>query len=680
MTPRTGASIRRLTLLWAIIIGCFFGLTPAAAAPAQQASPTAITILPINNARLLAGQRFDLRIEVGNNLADNTDASTFAVTIDGRPVAQYFGKTPVKSNTTPQTAELTLRNVAFVAPGRHTVRVAAGSSAAEVSYDVIRPTPQGRKAKNVVLFVGDGMAWNQVTIARIVAKGLTQGKYNGLLNMDTLQTFGSVSTSGYDSLVTDSANSASAYATGQKGVVNAMGTYEDNTPDPLDDPRVENMIEILKRSRNMATGLVTTSEVEDATPAAFVAHTRRRAEKQYIADQFLDDPLHQPDVLMGGGSAYFIPKSTAGSKRKDERNLVEDFRKAGYAIAGNRTEMNAAGTPQKLLGLYHPDNMNVWIDREYTKDPAVLGPYTDQPSVPEMTKKALDILSAHPNGKRNGFFLMVEGASIDKQLHPMDWERATADTIEMDRAIGVVLEFMKRNPDTLLVVTADHSHSVSVFGTYDATMGPGNPEAVGVYNTAKFPTFSDANGDGFPDSWTPSRTLAIGFGNHPAYRDDFIFNPKPLSPTVRDPNIKDREVYIPNPARDPQGILYPSNLPSFEATEVHSADDVPVFASGPSATYFGGHHDNTDLFVGIVSALGIDATQNLRSVGASSGSAGLPLFPALGALFGLAAVLGAGGYLRRRQRPLPVAGLRRFRGALRAGVASFSAAMRQDRD
>ena len=93
-----------------------------------------------------------------------------------------------------------------------------------------------------------------------------------------------------------------------------MGVYADDTPSTTDDPRVENIIELVKRTRGMATGVVSGAEIEDATPAAMFAHTRRRAEKQYIADQLLDDPMHQPEVILGGGSAYFIPKSTAGSQ------------------------------------------------------------------------------------------------------------------------------------------------------------------------------------------------------------------------------------------------------------------------------------------------------------------------------------------------------------------------------
>lgn len=661
---RRALALSLLALLGLVLVP----LTPAAAAPRAQGGPTRITILPINNARLLAGQRFDLRIEVGDNLADNTDPASFAVTVDGRPLAQYFGKAPEKSNTTPNSAQLTLRQVAFSAPGRHSVSVNAGGVVKTVGYDVIKPTTSGPRAKNVILMVGDGMAWPMLTIARVVSKGLTEGKFNGKLNMDQMDEVGYLSTSGYDSLVTDSANSASAYATGHKGPVNAMGVYGNDTKDPFDDPRVENIVELVKRTRNMATGLVVTSEIEDATPAAMFGHSRNRGEKQYFADQLLDDPARRIDVILGGGSAYFIPRSTAGSKRKDERDLIADFRSAGYATVANRSELQAAGTPSKLLGLFHPGDLNVWIDREYTKDPAVLGPYSDQPSLPEMAQKALDILSTTSPGKQNGFFLLIEGSSIDKQLHPLDWQRATGDMIEFDKALGVAKAFAAKRNDTLIIVLADHGHSVSLYGTYDTTQGPGNPNAVGVYDQSKFPTFKD-RGDGFPESWNPSRTLAVGFGNHPAYRDDFFFNPRPASPTVRDPDSK-TDAYIPNPGRDPQGILYTSNLPAFEPVEVHAADDVPVLASGPGSRALHGFHDNTDVFFAMVGALGIDPTRSRSADSAPDGGA-----LALGALLGLAVVVGAGRSLRRPG--LGAARVRRLGRALGAAARSFRETMRQ---
>lgn len=636
----------------------------ASAAPQPQSGPSRITILPINRARLLVGQRFDFRVEVGDNLADNTDAGVISVTVDGKSIQAAFGKEATKSNTNKQSAQLTVRDVAFATAGTHTVTVVAGASSRTITYDVVAATTPAKRAKNVILFVGDGMTSEIITIARIVSKGLTEGRFNGMLAMDSMDEYGLVTTSGYDSLVTDSANSASAYATGNKSVVNAMGVYGDDTANSSDDPRVENIVELVKRTRNMAVGIVSTSEIEDATPAAMWGHTRRRADKQLLADQAFD-LARRPDVILGGGAAYFLPKATPGSRRTDERDLLGDFRNAGYSVVGNRAEMNRAPSNAPLLGLFHPTDMNVYIDREQTRDPAVLGPYTDQPTLMEMTAKALDVLSTSANGKQNGFFLMVEGASIDKQLHPMDWERAAADTIEMDQSVAIAKDFASRNNDTLIVIVADHGHSVSVFGTYDTTQGPGKREAVGIYDQARFPTYRDADGNGFPDSWTPSRALAVGFGNRPDYRDDYIFNPRPISPTIVDPNNSAN--FIPNPARDPQGILLTGNLPLNSNTEVHSADDVPLMASGPGAAYFNGVHDNTDVFFGIAAALGLDATKVEAKRRSQTGgiALGVVVFGTL--LFGV-------GRVARRRNPA----LRRVSRAFAAARRSFGAALRDE--
>jgi alkaline phosphatase len=119
--------------------------------------------------------------------------------------------------------------------------------------------------------------------------------------------------------------------------------------------------------------------------------------------------------------------------------------------------------------------MNVYLDREILKNPDVLGSFTNQPTLMEMTQKALDILSKNDKG----FFLMVEGACVDKQLHTMDWERSIYDAIELDKCVGLAREFAAKNGDTLIIVTADHSHGASITGTYHEKDGKTVREGVG---------------------------------------------------------------------------------------------------------------------------------------------------------------------------------------------------------
>ncbi|MCM3749536.1 alkaline phosphatase [Paenibacillus pasadenensis] len=571
------------------------GIGPVAAAEASVQETASIYIAPIHNAKFLAGAKFDFRVELNNW---NGQASDVSILINGKNAETVFGKTFEKTSTD-KSREFTIRNVSFAKPGTYTVRVKAGSLSRSVTYQVVNSSEAGQKAKNVILFIGDGMGVSSVTIARAMSKGLTEGKYNGLLEMDKLQQRAYVTTSGMDSIVTDSANSASAYMTGHKSAVNALGVYPDNTDSSLDDPKVETIAEMLKRSRGMSVGIVTTSEVEDATPASLVSHTRRRADKPQIAEMLLK---LQPEVVMGGGSAYFLPKSATGSKRADETNVIDGFKNAGYSYVENAAGLKASGNPKKLLGLFHSSDMNVYYDRS-TNNTAALKSFTDQPTLWDMTSKAIEVLSQN----ENGFFLMVEGASIDKQLHTMDWERSAYDTIEMDKAIGLARAFADKNGDTLVIATADHSHTASIAGTYQKTETASGRDALGTYEASGFPNYTDANKDGFPDSPDTDRKLAVTFGATPDYYEDYIFNSIPVAPA-----IKDGDKYVANPqtlddpdAPDKEKFHHTGTLPHDESTEVHSADDVPLMAHGPGSDNFTGTMDNTEVFYAMANALGL---------------------------------------------------------------------------
>ncbi len=199
----------------------------------------------------------------------------------------------------------------------------------------------------------------------------------------------------------------------------------------------------MKRRNGMSVGIISNTEIQDATPAAMMAHTRRRAAYDEITAQFLDG---KPDVLMGGGAANFLPKGAPGAKRRDETDYVAKFKDAGYAFASNAAELKAVpqGTKQ-LLGLFNNGNMDGVLDRKFLKRGSVTR-FPDQPDLTEMTAKALDVLSQNPNG----FFLMVESGMIDKYTHLLDMERAVYDTILLDNVVKQVKDWAKaRGDDTL---------------------------------------------------------------------------------------------------------------------------------------------------------------------------------------------------------------------------------------
>lgn len=584
-----------------------------------------VRILPVDNAKFLAGVRFDFDVEVSK--AENL--KNVDITINNQPADKFFGKELKVTNLDNGVISYRVNDVDFSKVGSYTVQASAtddtGRKVSQARYTVVKDKAP-RQAKNVILFVGDGMSLQAREMARILSKGMTNGKYNDLLAMEKMPHNCLITTSGYDSLTTDSANSASAYATGHKSVVNAMGVYEDSTADPFDDPRVENITEIVKRSRGMSVGIITQAESTDATPAAMVGHTRRRANQDYLASEYLED-YHRPDVIMGGGLQRYIPQGEEGSKRHDNQNVVQEFKDKGYTYATTSKEMMAAPSDKPLLGLFHKSTMNVYIDREMLKNPEVLGKYTDQPNLVNMTKKSLDILSRNPNG----FFAMIEGASIDKQLHAMDWQRATYDTIEFDKAVEYAQKWNKEHGDnTLIIVVADHAHGASITGTYHERDGKKGLAAVRTYADSIFPTFKDANHDGFPDNPDPDVTLAIQYANHPAYYENFHFQQKPTEPTITETvskqeaqQVGDKTEYHQvstviakaNPARHHEGDpveLIPANIPDTIGDECHAADDVPLNAEGPGSEYFNGVMDNTEVFFGIMRALGMDATKTAK--------------------------------------------------------------------
>lgn len=582
-----------------------------AAESASEKAPS-IYIAPIDNAKLLAGAKFDFRVEL-NDL--KSSPSKVSITINGKAADAFFGKQYVKTTNSETSQEFTIRDVSITKAGTYEVKVVADQLAKSVKYNVVLSDTKGTKAKNVILIVGDGMGHPVVTATRAISKGMTEGKYNGLLEMDKLEQRAVVSTSSMNAIMTDSANTASAYTTGQKAVINALGTYPDNNSNPLDDPKVETIGEIMKRV-GKSVGVVTTSEIQDATPASVVAHTNKRDNKAEISEMLYNV---SPEVVLGGGSAYFLPKDIKGSKRKDDKDIYSLFEKSGYTVVDNATQLKSVDSSKtnKLLGLFHPGNMSVYYDRS-TKNADELKTFTDQPNLWDMTEKALDVLKKD----EDGFFLLVEGASIDKQLHPYDPERAIYDAIEMDKAVGVARKFAEQDGETLVIVTADHAHSMSLVGTYWEGDGKSGVEAIRQYQEAGFPTYSDANKDGFPDDPNPDRKLVMMFAAATDYYEDFKMDKVPTAPAVQGEDGK----LVPNTAKlanpeDPnkERFLVKGN---FETTSgPHSIEDVPLMAGGPGASYFKGTMDNTDVFFGMLNAMGVNL------VGGQQGTAALKWAP-----------------------------------------------------
>jgi alkaline phosphatase len=551
------------------------------------------TIYPINKAEILQGARFDLKVEFPGSPA----ATNVKVTINGEDPASVLGKpsTFVEKEDGGDHSAYWIRQAAFTKPGTYTVEATADGKTARVAWEVYNTN--GTKAKNVILFIGDGLSVAHRTAARVLSKGLVEGRYGGDLAMDDMPNMALVSTSGMDSIVTDSANSASAYTTGHKSCVNAMGIYCARNKNNLQHPQVETISELVKRVRGMAVGVVTNTEIEDATPAAMVAHTRRRADYNDIVKMFFE---LKPDVIMGGGSVNFLPKSAEGSKRNDEENFVKQFEDAGYAFVKTRTELLAdKGNHTKLLGLFNTGNIDGALDRFFLKKGTV-GKFPDQPDLTDQVRVALDMLSKNDKG----FVLMVESGRIDKYSHSLDWERAVYDTIMLDNAVRLAKEFAAPRNDTLIIVVGDHTHAVSVVGTYDDQITGQTRQRLGTYSESKFPNYPAPNADGYPDKVDVSRRLAFVFGTYPDYCDTgrpYLDGENlPAVPgTEKDTFVANEQYCVPG------AIRRTGNLPFGLAQGVHSADDVVLTAMGPGADLFRGRIDNTRVFRVMATALGL---------------------------------------------------------------------------
>lgn len=242
-------------------------------------------------------------------------------------------------------------------------------------------------------------------------------------------------TSSLSSVVTDSAPASVAWATGSKTVNRSLSI--------LPDGRQLKSIFELAIQRGLSCGFVTTTRVTHATPAAWYSHNSNRDDEESIAIDLLNSGLL---VAMGGGDRFLNP-----DKRKDKKDLYSIFASKGYKVVKSREELKSAITDDSpLLGVFSSSHISYFVDRVNDDN---LG--EKQPSLPEMTAVALRKLSMN----RRGFVLQIEAGRIDHACHANDAYAAMMDCFELDKTIGVVMDFVKKNPEILLIVTSDHGNS-----------------------------------------------------------------------------------------------------------------------------------------------------------------------------------------------------------------------------
>ncbi len=468
------------------------------------------------------------------------------------------------------------------------IKICAAAVALAFSLTGAAPAFAAGEATNVIFFLGDGMGPTTVTASRIYKYGEA-----GALTMESLKRTARIRTYSNDAQTTDSAPSMAAYMTGVKmnNEVLAMSAdtkaYNDNTPyvkgadstcPASGNGTAATTLLELSKAAGKSVGNVTTTRITHATPAATYAHICHRDGENDIAAQVVPGNAKYNsklgsgvDVLLGGGSKFFLPSTVTGGKRTDGVDLTAQLKSAGYTYVNTGSafkNIDPAATA-KLVGLFNLDHLNYELDRA---NPAKA---IDEPSLAEMTEKAIKILAKNSKG----YFLMVEGGRIDHALHGTNAKRALEDTIAFDDAIKRALSLVDLK-NTLIVVTADHDHTM----TFNGYSHKGNPILGKVTDITQTtvqgkPVLANA-----ADS-KPYTTLVFGNGGGPrkAVRDDLT-----SVDTTTDDYLQDVGVVLGTPG-----------------AETHGGGDVMLFSGGAGNADFKGSMVNTKVFGLVKTALGL---------------------------------------------------------------------------
>ncbi|MGD9739540.1 MAG: alkaline phosphatase [Bauldia sp.] len=448
-------------------------------------------------------------------------------------------------------------------------------TAAEATLQAMidRPAPIEGQARNIILFVGDGMSVATITAARIL-----EGQRMGVdgeshqIAVDRLPYLALAKTYSHDGQVSDSAPTATAMVTGVKtrnGVIglNSSVAYQDCAAEAGNE--VTTIFE-LAEAAGYATGVISTARITHATPAATYAHTADRNWEATapegctdIASQLIAWPAGDGfEVILGGGRAFFTPDTVADiedtsrmGNRTDGRDLTAEWTAIdnNHLYVTNAEEFNAidwASAP-RVLGLFERDHMEYEADR--ANDTA------GEPSIAEMTAAAITRLSQN----ENGYVLMVEGGRIDHAHHAGNAARALADAIALNEAIATAMEMTDPN-ETLIVVTADHSHTMSIAGYPDR----GNDILGLVVEGGELVLAADG---------LPYTTL--GYANGPGAVFPGLAEGQTTPEAIARTDLTAVDTTDVN-------FLQQATVPI--SSETHAGDDVAVYASGPWAHLIAG--------------------------------------------------------------------------------------------
>ena len=331
------------------------------------------------------------------------------------------------------------------------------------------------------------------------------------------------------------------------------------------------------RARGKRIGLVTTATVHDASPAAFSVHARSRRESQNIVNQYL---ALEPDVLMGGGRNYFLPKGQGGGKRNDGKDVIAAFAAKGYQVVQDPAALRTV-TGSRLLGLFADENMELEIDRDPRREP----------STAEMTAVALSVLSAN---NPDGFVLFLENENLDTAGHRNDAAALIRDLWAFDDAVQVALDFQRRTPgETLIIVAGDHetgglswTYALKDLSSTSSSNGF-YPDKSHLEMVSRIKISLEKAAKLLGKKPTAEMLDRVVADNFPGFRLDADLRAAILSGTTIERNV----TYV------PQGLLgrmIARQTGFYWGTTGHTTEPVVVGAMGPGEAAFRGYMDNTD--------------------------------------------------------------------------------------
>lgn len=304
--------------------------------------------------------------------------------------------------------------------------------------------PNGKR--NMIFMVSDGMGPTSLSLTRSFRQFQSGLSPSDVLVLDR-HLIGSSRTRSTSSLITDSAAGATAFSCGFKSYNGAISVLPDHSP-------CGTVLEAAKKTGYM-TGLVVTTRITDATPACFAAHVNMRAEEDKIAEQEIgNNPLGRVvDLMLGGGRCHFLPNSTDGSCRADDKDVIAMAKDNGFSYVNDRKGFNGLNLGSKvklpLLGLFAGRDIPYEVDRRNMNDV--------YPSLDEMARTALAALSEATRDSDQGFFLMIEGSRIDHAGHGNDPVAQVHEVLAYDKAFSSVLEFLEKDRvQGVVVSTSDH--------------------------------------------------------------------------------------------------------------------------------------------------------------------------------------------------------------------------------